>query len=146
MATIRVDLSYQGKDRVLAAVEGVQDAISPPLLTESLGLGAREFESAAQDAAPVESGRLRSSILAVPVDEKTWEVGPRGLVYAAMQHYGGDVQPVTKQFMHFIGANGPVFLKHARIPGTHYMTVGFERGLAPAEEAIKADIIANVEA
>ncbi len=145
MANIQIDISV-AKDHALAAVQGVQDALSPPLITESLALGAEEFVSAIRDAVPVASGRLRDSVLAVPVTDLEYSVGPRGVEYAAMQHYGGDVEPVSKQFMHFIGRNGPVFLKHARIPGTHYMTTGFERGRAPAEEAVRADVIRNVEA
>lgn len=146
MANVRIDIRYVGKDRVQESIENVLNAIQPPSLTESVGKGADEFVKAVQDAAPVKSGALRSSIDKVAVDDNKFQIGPRGVVYAAMQNYGGDVHSNRPGgYMGPIPGDGPQYIKDARIPATDYMNKGFATGMVPAAEAVKTSITEHIE-
>lgn len=146
MADIRIDVRYDGVDRVRESIQQITDAISPPAITEALGKGADQFVSATQDAAPQLSGALRQSIDKVEVSGTEYQIGPRGVVYAAIQNYGGDTRSTRPGgFMGPIPGAGPMYIKHARIKPTNYMDAGFERGLEPATEAVKADVIARID-
>lgn len=145
MADIRIDIRYDGLDRVKESVDRVLDAIQPPSLTESVAKGADEFVKTTQAAAPIRSGKLRASIDKTETGPTSFDIGPHGLVYAAMQNYGGDVHSTRPGgYMKIDDARGPTFLKDARIPGTHYMDKGFAAGVEPAVEAVKAAVAEKI--
>lgn len=146
MADVRIDVRYDGIERVQESIDRFLDAIKPPSLTESVGKGADEFVTSLQDAAPVKSGELRGSIDKFEVSPTKFQIGPRGVIYAAIQNHGGTVHSSRPGgYLKISDSDFPEYVKSVRIPGTHYMDKGFDAGLEPAAEAVKADIIAKID-
>lgn len=146
MAEVRIDIRYDGLDRVQDSIDQFLDAIKPPSLTESVSKGADVFVTSLKDAAPVKSGTLRDSIDKFEVGPTKFQIGPRGVIYAAIQNHGGTVHSSRPGGYLMISDNpdGPVYVKSVRIPGSHYMVKGFEAGIEPAAEAVKVDIITKI--
>jgi len=78
------------------------------------------------------SGRLYGSIEGDVYDagtrRVTVEVRSRGVVYARIQEYGGDVYPVNATYLHFVLEDGrEIFSKHVRVPERSYLRSSLDR-------------------
>ena len=152
MVSVDISVEFDGLDRVKDDLERVQGAIEPPKLTESLGLGADIYVSAARSFAPKgETLALAASIGKVQIGPAEWEVSPfvnfpeRVYLYAATQETGQVHHPVYADFMTFQGRAGWVRARSVDIPGTHYMELARGAAEEPAAQRIKEDINRNIE-
>lgn len=138
MAEIRLDLDLRGLDDVQSMLNRATQAIEPPLLTESVKLGAEIFLAAAEAAAPVgdsargdhHPGDLRGSMHMHEDGPTAYVVAPM-TVYANVQNRGGvnHVKPGT----------------YVRIKAQHYMQKAFTAGEDAAAEAVIEAIDARIQ-
>lgn len=148
MAEVRLDFHWDGLDGVKERIDRIRDAISPPSITESLGIGADIFVDEARGFAPKLTGALSESIGKTRDGEGMgWLVSPFAnnagdvYLYAATQEFGGHHE--GNPWMTWEGPTGPVWKREVDIPGTEYMQRAFDAGVDPATEAITTDITAK---
>lgn len=143
MVDVRLSFEWQGLEGVREDISRIQDALEPPSLTESLGVGADIFVEEARGFAPKLTGALAASIdKNREADGWGWIVSPFAnqqgevFLYAATQETG----QIHEGNMKFLGRDGWVSPAMVDIPGTGYMQKAFAAGEAPAAEAIKEEI------
>jgi hypothetical protein len=150
MVDIRIDIDVD-TSKVAEMVARTEAAITPPSLTESLGVGADVIVDAARQFAPKKTGALSDSI-GKTEDGVGWEISPfanaggNSYLYAATQETGQTHYPTSGPFMVFEGnRGGPVFAREVTIPGTHYMELARVTAAQEAVVLIKEDIDAKIE-
>lgn len=76
-------------------------------------------------------------------DKKPYEimVGSRGVIYAAIHEFGGEILPKRAKFLHWVDKNGKdVFAKRVKMPMRPYLRPAFDEN----REAIKAAIANDI--
>jgi hypothetical protein len=154
MADIRLNVSFDTDD-VQSMLDRALNAIQPPALTESLGLGADVFVAAERETVPVgtddwdkHQGQLRDSIEKTQ-DGDGWIVAPGGesdgILYAGTQNFGATMNAKTPFGMRFM--IGPVW--HVRqtvtIPAQDYVQKAFDAGEDEAAAAVIESIQSNID-
>jgi len=68
-------------------------------------------------------------------------VGSRGVIYAAIHEFGGEILPKRAKFLHWVDKNGKdVFAKRVKMPMRPYLRPAFDEN----KEAIKAAIANDI--
>lgn len=156
--TFEFSASLEGLSGVQAYLDRAAAAVSPPLLTESVGKGAvvmaehLKSEIAVGKSDDLDSrghshpGQLRDSVNARMLTPTMFEVGPDMSVgnvkdYAHMEQAGGTIVPVSAGHLRFTwqGVYIPAALRVTH-KGQDYMGKGLTAGEAAAELAIRKAI------
>lgn len=156
MADVRVSWEWDGKDEVQRHLKKVEDALSPPGITESLSRGADTFVEAARGHAPVKSGALRNAIDKKEVSGTEFEISPwvnpgandRGTstsAYAVTQEDGMEIHAKEQPYMTFFW-NGQWHRRTSvNVPGTHYMEEGFTEAAPGAARQVIEDVQRKID-
>lgn len=160
MADVRVSWTWDGKDDVQKHLKKVEDALSPPGITESLSRGADTIVDAVREHTPVKTGALRNSIGKKPQGDLEFDISPyvnptendRGystVLYAEIQEAGGAIDAkdgyMGDGYMHFQWNGGWVRRKSVTLTGTHYMEDGFAEGAPQAARQVIEEVKKKIE-
>lgn len=133
----------EGLGAAEAEVDRVKAALLPPLITESMGLGADIFADFAREFAPKLTGRLAGSIDKHETSATSFAIHPGvDVIYAGVQEDGGIHH--GNPLMVFELDGRVVRARTVVIPGTHYMAQAFEAGREPAIETVKQSVLGNI--
>lgn len=150
MAGIEITYKWDGAGAE-AKLQRAFAALTPPLLSQSMGAGAEILSESVRGFVPVESGTLAGVISAEPKNGEptAWIIGPmegnqETTPYANIINEGGMAMPIGNWFV-FMGLEGH-FVEEGpfEIAASEYIIKGMEAGRGGAIEAVKAAVLAEI--
>jgi len=147
--TTTLDGLVGARERLARAVA----VISPPLLSESLLVGARVFEHAAREHAPAgpggyrgdhTEGHLRESITIEPDGPTGFRIGPVDVPYAGVQEHGATITAPSSGYLVITTGDGVRKVSAVTVPAHPYLAPAFADGVGPAFRAVEASLTARL--